>query len=30
MEVEFDELEIASWTREELKGVKELSRGCWE
>ena len=30
MEVEFEEFEIASWTREELKGVKELSRGCWE
>ena len=30
MEVEFEEFAIASWTNEELKGEKELSRGWWE
>ena len=27
MEVEFEEFEIASWTNEESKGVKILSKG---
>ena len=30
MEVELEEREMASWTMEELKGVKEGSRGCLE
>ena len=30
MEVELEEREMASWTMEELKGVKEWSRGCLE
>ena len=30
MEVELEEREMASWTMEELKGVKEWFRGCLE